>query len=237
VGRPAGRDRDLSGARPSGASGRRGPGPGPVLTRVGRLINNAVAHVPWLWPLLRRPVERFFDSAATGWDERVQPDSAEHLAPLAAAVEALARPPARVLEIGTGTGAGAFMLAQRFPQAELHAIDISREMIDRANAKASRMQLDRVRFSVSDVAEMETAQGTFDLVAMLNMPPFFDRVARLVAPGGYVACACSLGPRTPFYTSFRTLRRGFERRGLRTVGSGTAGLGTYYIAERMPADE
>jgi hypothetical protein len=68
---------------------------------------------------------------------------------------------------------------------------------------------------------------------MLNMPPFFDTVVALLRPGGFVVNASSYGSRTPFFTPPALLARGFERRGLRTIAVGHAGLGTYYLARRV----
>src|SRR3712207_3076478 len=75
-------------------------------------------------------------------------------------------------------------------------IDVSAEMV--AKAKAA----DRsgpVRFLVADIASFEDEEG-FDLIAMLNMPPFFDRVIALLRPGGFVVNASSFGSRTPLFT-------------------------------------
>jgi len=206
-------------------------GRGPVLRRLARLINDAAVRAPWLWPLLRRPVRRFFDSVAADWDVRFAAEPGR-MAPLTAALAAIEREPRGVLEVGTGTGAGAFLIADRFDAAQVLAIDIAPEMIEVARRKASSEAHARIRFEVADVVALGREGERFDLVAMFNMPPFFDAVARLVAPGGYVACASARGPRTPFYTPEATLRRGFERRGFRTVAAGDAGEGTYYLAER-----
>lgn len=218
---------------PSLAAPNRQPdsGPGPVARKIGRAVNNAVVRVPALWPLLRRPVTRFFDSIATGWDERIQPEAPQRIAPLTAALEGIDRPPARVLEIGTGTGAGAFMLAQRFPDAEIFGIDISPKMIERARAKLAERNAPRVRFAVADVAQLPEGE-TYDLVLMLNMPPFFDQVAKLLSRGGHVAHVSSLGARTPFYTPTATLQKQFARRGIRSVKAGVVGEATYYLGER-----
>jgi SAM-dependent methyltransferase len=198
---------------------------------IGRAVNNVVVRVPVLWPLLRRPVTRFFDSIATGWDERIQPETPERRAPLTAALGGVDHPPARVLEIGTGTGAGAFMLADRFPEAEILGIDISPKMIELARAKLAERSAPRVRFEVADVAQLLEGE-TYDLVAMLNMPPFFDQVAKLLSPGGHVAHVSSLGARTPFYTPTVTLQKQFARRGIRAVKAGVVGEGTFYLGER-----
>ena len=171
---------------------------------------------------------RFFDSV--GWDERVRSDSREYLEPLVAALDRLQASLGRILDIGTGTGAAALELADRYPDAEVVGIDISAQMVAQAKAKAA----DRsgpVRFLVADIASFEDEEG-FDLIAMLNMPPFFDRVVALLRPGGFVLGASSYGSRTPFFTPPALLERGFERRGVRTVAVEQVGLGTYYLAKR-----
>jgi hypothetical protein len=84
---------------------------------------------------------------------------------------------------------------------------------------------------VADVAELDPGPG-YDLVIMLNMPPFFEPVSALLRPGGFVVHIASRGSTTPFYTPAKKLRQGFERRGLATFTSGTAGPGTYYVARR-----
>ena len=109
-------------------------GPGPLVRAAGRAVNSAVARFPRSWRLFRRPVRRFFDSLALGWDGRVRSDSAEYLAPLVAALDRMQASPARILDIGTGTGAAALELADRYPAGEVVGIDVSAEMIAQADA-------------------------------------------------------------------------------------------------------
>lgn len=206
-------------------------GPGPLVRAAGRTVNSAVARFPWSWRFFRRPVRRFFDSLAVGWDERVHSDSAEYLAPLVAALDGMQTSPAHILDIGTGTGDAALELADRYPAGEVIGIDVSAEMIAQADAKAADLN-GRVRFLVADIANFEHEQR-FDLITMLNMPPFFDSVVALLSPGGFVVNASSYGSRTPFFTPPGLLKRGFERRGLRTIAAGQVGLGTYYLAQRQ----
>ena len=206
-------------------------GPGPVVRRIGRAINGVVVRMPVLWPLLRRPVTRFFDSVAGGWDQRIQPESFERLRPLQTALEAVERSPVRALEIGTGTGAGAFFLAERFPEAEILAVDIAPKMIELARAKQATRNVPNLRFEVADAADLPPGKS-FDLVLMLNMPPFFDQIGKLLGPGGNVVHISSLGARTPFYTPSKTLRKRFARHGVRTVRTGIVGEGTYFVGER-----
>jgi SAM-dependent methyltransferase len=102
-------------------------------------------------------------------------------------------------------------------------------MIDVARAKTRDP---RIRFLVADVATLDPGAG-YDLVILLNMPPFFEQVTRLLRPGGHVISVASRGPVTPFYTPASTLERGFRRYGVRTVATAPAGPGTYYLAQRQ----
>jgi SAM-dependent methyltransferase len=201
---------------------------------IGKGLTRLVARAPWTWPLLRRPLRGFFDRLAGGWDERVRPDAPEHLAALAAAIARVETPPARALDLGTGTGAGALWLAREFPEARVTGLDISEAMIERARAKLPAELSGRVEFLVADAERLPFADGSFELVAQISVPVFFDEVARVLAPGGYVIVVSSLGPKTPFHTPERTLRKGFRRRGVEVVATGTAGPGTFFVGRLAP---
>lgn len=204
----------------------------PARVRVlGRAINATAARAPWLWPVLRRPVQGYFDRLAGGWDERVGAGSPDHLAPLATASARIRPGPERVLDVGTGTGAGALFLAREFPQARVRGVDFSEEMIRAANAKVESLDPEgRIAFRVADASELPYPDGHFDLVTHVNVPPFFAEVARVLAPGGHVIMAATSGAATPFYTPPAVLERGFRRHGIEPVESGSAGRGTWFIA-------
>jgi ubiquinone/menaquinone biosynthesis C-methylase UbiE len=207
--------------------------PPPLPVRViGKALTRMVARAPWTWPLMRRLMRRFFDRLADGWDERVRPDAPEHLAALAAAVARLQAPPARALDLGTGTGAGALWLAQEFPDASVTGVDISEAMIEQAKAKLPNGLSGRVEFLVGDAERLPFPDGSLDLVAQISVPVFFDEVARVLAPRGYVVVVSSLGLKTPFHTPERTLRKGFRRRGVETVATGAEGSGTFFLGRR-----
>jgi release factor glutamine methyltransferase len=57
-----------------------------------------------------------------------------------------------IIDVGTGSGAIALALANELPRAEVHAVDISPDALEVANANAARLQLDsRVRFHITDL--------------------------------------------------------------------------------------
>jgi SAM-dependent methyltransferase len=92
----------------------------------------------------------------------------------------------------------------------------------------------RVDFLVGDAEGLPFPDGSFDLVAQISVPVFFDEVARVLAPGGYVVVVSSLGLKTPFHTPARTLRDGFRRRGVDVVADGAAGAGTFFLGTLLP---
>ncbi len=208
-------------------------GPPARVRLMGRAINRAVTGVPWLWPLLRRPVQSFFDRSAAGWDDRTGAGSPAHLAPLSAAALHVGSPE-RVLDVGTGTGEGALLLAREFPRASIRGVDIAAEMIRSAQGKIGLDPEGRVAFRVADAADLPYGERSFDLVAQLNMPPFFAEVTRVLRPGGYAVVAASWGAATPFFTPISVLERGFARHGIETVTSGEVEVGTYYVARKRP---
>jgi SAM-dependent methyltransferase len=201
----------------------------PLAVRLaGQAISLVVARAPALWPVLRGPTRRFWERSAGGWDERANPDSAEHLASLAAACDRLPAPPDRILELGTGTGAGARMLAQRFPTATIDAVDLSPTMVEAARAKTTAP----VRFTVADAGSLPFDDDSFDLVVQLNMPVYPGEVTRVLGPRGHVVVASSLGPATPYYTPERLLARRFAKLGFERPLTGEVDDATYFMAQR-----
>lgn len=198
----------------------------------GRALNAMIARAPWLWPLLRAPVRHYFDRAASEWEERTGANEPEHLAPLSAGAMRISPPPERILEIGTGTGTGALLLAREFPEARVRGIDISEEMIATAQAKVGLDPEGRIAFRVADAGDLSYDDESFDLVAQLNMTPFFKEIARVLRPGGHVVVATSGGPAIPFYTPHAVLERGFRRFGVELVEEGRVTRGTFFVARK-----
>lgn len=212
---------------------RSGP---PLRIRViGRIANHLIAVAPWLWPVLRRPMTRFFDGQADGWDERTDAPGPSHLAPLAVAVTKIDRRPERALELGCGTGVGALFVAREFPHASVRGVDVSERMIREAQGKVGLDPDGRVAFRVADAADLPFPDEHFDLAFQLNTPPFFAETARILRPGGHVIVAASSGDRTPFYTPDALLERGFGRHGFELVGTGQIGSGSWFVARKEPA--
>jgi SAM-dependent methyltransferase len=196
---------------------------------IGRVFNATIARAPFAWPLLRPWMRRYWEGRAASWGDRVDRSDAVYLAPLAAGLLHVRPQPERALELGTGLGDGAMLIAREFPRASVRGVDISEEMVRRAQSRIGLDPDGRVAFRVADAANLPYEDDSFDLVAQLNMPPFFRETARVLRPGGSAVIAASWGPGTPFYTPEAVLRRGYRRVGLEPVESGTAAQGTFYV--------
>jgi SAM-dependent methyltransferase len=188
---------------------------------MGRTLSALVAYAPWLWGLVRGPVQRFWNRMAGSWDANETPGRTQAMQVALDSFDS----PARVLEIGTGTGSGAAMLKARFPEAEVTGVDLSPEMVRIAQAKVPS-----VTFEPADAARLPFADGSFDLIVQNNVPVYFAELTRVLAPGGHVLIASTFGPATPYYTPHKVLERRFRKLGFTDLRSEQAPPGDWFSA-------
>jgi ubiquinone/menaquinone biosynthesis C-methylase UbiE len=194
--------------------------------RFARFVTDLVVRRPMLWRLFRGAMRRQFDRLAPVWDAQRRPDS---FAPVEAALDRLPAPPRRVLDLGTGTGSVARIVTERFPDADVVGVDISPRMLDEARR---RTDSSRVSYQQADAERLPFEDASFDLVTLGNMIPFFDELARVVAPGGHVLLAFSAGAETPIYVPSERLRSELERRGFTEFADVSAGRGSALFASK-----
>ena len=197
--------------------------------RFARVTTRVVVARPALWRLFRGPPRRQFGSLATTWEGRIGP---EGLVPLGAALDRLSAPPRKVLDLGTGTGKEARVVAKRFPDTEVVGVDLAPEMVEEAKRLLPSELAGRVSFQVADGASLPFAAGEFDLVVLQNMIPFFEELGRVTAPGGKAIFAFSRGAETPIWVPPEKLRARLEGVGFGDVEELAAGQGVAVLAAR-----
>ncbi|MEA1944375.1 MAG: class I SAM-dependent methyltransferase [Euryarchaeota archaeon] len=109
-----------------------------------------------------------------------------------------------ILEVATGTGLVALKMASAADQ--VHAIDISPQMIDVAKKKAEETGIDNVAFSVEDAYALPFGDGIFDTVicnnALHNMKHPGDalsEIRRVLKPDGrFIAIIAGAGESLKF---------------------------------------
>src|SRR4051812_34251225 len=138
--------------------------------------------------------------------------------------------PRVVTDLGCGAGNLTRELAERWPGADVEGVDDSSEMIDRARAEAG----ERVRLTLADVRDWLPAHPPDVLVSNATLQwvpdhlPLLDRIARFLAPGGWLALQVPGNFGEPSHALLRELAaepewRGPAGGGPRAPGGGTRG--------------
>jgi ubiquinone/menaquinone biosynthesis C-methylase UbiE len=195
--------------------------------RFARFVTQVVVRMPWLWRLFRPALTRTFDRLAPTWDSRSVDQI--RLGAIALALDAVEPPPQTVLDLGTGSGSVARQAAARWPDAEITGADVSAGMVEEARRRATSA---RQRYDIADASRLPYADGAFQLVALNNMIPFFDELARVTAPGGRVAIAFSRGPETPIWVPLDRVRAELEKRNFAHITTFSNGLGQSLLARK-----
>jgi ubiquinone/menaquinone biosynthesis C-methylase UbiE len=181
--------------------------------RFARFTTNQVVRWPRAWPLFRWLTRRQFDRIAPVWDDAA---------------------PSRVLDLGTGTGRAAFLLARRYPEAEVVGVDLAPAMLAEARKLTPPELAGRVRFEEADAEHLAYPDASFDLVSLANMIPFFPELERITAPGGAVVFSFSGGAETPIYVPPELLRKELSKLGFTEFAGFAVGMGTALVARKPP---
>jgi SAM-dependent methyltransferase len=191
-------------------------------------ITREVLARPSTWGGYREAMQRQFDNLASGWERRSR---AFHV--LEAALDTIEGGSRRILDVGTGTGGAARILARRFPTAEVVGVDLSPAMIAEASRVLPRDLAGQVRYEVADASSLPFEDGAFDLVAVVNMLVFPEELARLTARAGSLVVAFLFGPETPIYAPLNTVQDRLSGAGFDSFAEVRAGCGEALVAGRF----
>jgi len=146
-------------------------------------------------------------------------DNDTHLASFRAGLDALDDVPGRVLDLGTGAGGSAALMAQRWPAATVVGVDTSHRMTRKARERCGRHP--NLSFVVGDGLHLAVPTGSVDLVTSLNYMPYPVEVARVLRPGGSVLVASTFQRVTSAAVFAHWQRHGFHVRGESTASAGS----------------
>lgn len=165
----------------------------------------------------------YFELSAALWGRRAFDQA--HLAPFDAALGRC--PPARrAADLGTGAGASAWRLAERYPECQVVGIDGSRAML---RAARKRFSAPNLRYLRADLRHLPFADGHFELVTALNALPEPDELARVCARGGTFALA------NTYFRPGGAVTWRYTTSGFSLVLDEPLGDGGYLLFERLAA--
>jgi len=116
--------------------------------------------------------------------------------------DARLRPGLHVLDLGSGTGYPALLVAQTVGSiGSVVGIDLADQMLAAADRKAKRLGLANLTFRTGDVTSLPFEAGSFDAVTsrfclmfLPEIPKAVSEIARVLRPGAWVAAAVWSAP-------------------------------------------
>jgi len=154
---------------------------------------------PEMNPLDPVAIDRAQSRAAAQYDQHA-PLQRDVGARLLERLEYLRAPPARVLDLGGGTGRDAAELRRRFPRADVILLDRSLPMLRRARARLGWWR--PLRRVCADAAALPLADASMDLVVsnlllpwVADVPAVLGECRRVLRPGGMLLIS-TCGPGT-----------------------------------------
>jgi ubiquinone/menaquinone biosynthesis C-methylase UbiE len=146
----------------------------------------------------------FWDKIADRYSRRPVADEAAYPKKLQVTREHF-RPDSEVFEFGCGTGSTA--IAHSPYVKHIHAIDISSKMLEIAQGKADRDNVDNVTFERSTIEQIHVPDQSFDAVLGLSILHLLDnkeeaiaKVHRMLKPGGvFVTSTACIGDTMGFF--------------------------------------
>jgi len=191
------------------------------LARRMRALTVAIATDDTTWTKDRAAeVGGFFDSMASGWQERDKPERHDALA------DALERggafPTGWCIEIGSGTGNTTQDVRRAF--RDVLSTDLSLEMLRLAPFADRRVQ--------ADASALPVRTKSVRVVALINVFLFPHEIARVLTDDGVVVWVSTNGDATPIYLSPREVVNALP--GTWDGVTSLAGWGTWLTARRRP---
>jgi len=138
----------------------------------------------------------FPEKISHSYDSKVKESGIDYLLALKDGLTQISNTPQSILDLCTGTGLAAFMVADRFPLASIVGLDQSSSMVDIARGKVPDADKKRIRFETGNAADLSYGDAKFDLIVTSNAPVYLSEAARVLKPGGDILVTFSFGGKT-----------------------------------------
>lgn len=135
----------------------------------------------------------FPEKVSSTYDEKIEKSGIDYQAALLDGLSHVEGNPDKVLDICTGTGFAALLVAKKFKDAEIEAVDLSPEMIKIASEKATIAGYSNVIFRTGNAMKLDYPDNEFDMVVTTNAPVYLGEAVRVLKPEGEILIAYSFG--------------------------------------------
>ena len=173
----------------------------------------------------------FPEKISHSYDSKVKESGIDYLLALKDGLIHITNTPQSILDLCTGTGLGAFMVADRFPLASIVGLDQSSNMVDIAQRKVPDADKKRIRFESGNAADLSCGDTEFDLVVTSNALVYLSEAARVLKPGGDILVTFSFGGKA-FENARGEIVRLLEKNELSLVNLKSSGKGVFILGRK-----
>jgi ubiquinone/menaquinone biosynthesis C-methylase UbiE len=135
----------------------------------------------------------FPEKVSSTYDEKAEKSGINYQAAFLDGLSYVRNVPDKVLDICTGTGFAALLIAKQFKDAKIEAVDLSSEMIKISKEKAKEASYSNIIFRTGNAMKLNYPDNEFDMVVTTNAPIYLAEAVRVLKPGGEILVAYSFG--------------------------------------------
>jgi len=135
----------------------------------------------------------FPEKVSSTYDEKAGKSSINYQVAFLDGLSYVRNVPDKVLDICTGTGLAALLVATKFKDAKIEAMDLSSKMIEISKKKAKEANYYNIIFKIGNATKLDYMENEFDMVVTTNAPIYLAEAVRVLKPGGEILVAYSFG--------------------------------------------
>jgi len=135
----------------------------------------------------------FPNKISSTYDKKIEKSGTDYQMSFLDGLHFIKNKPEKVLDICTGTGFAAILVAKQFKDAIIEAVDSSPEMIRISRKKAKQKSYANVIFRLGNGMRLDYLDNSFDLIVTTNAPIYLSEAVRVLKPEGELLVAYSFG--------------------------------------------
>ncbi len=173
----------------------------------------------------------FPEKVSSTYDKKIAESGIDYQAAFLDGLSYIRNEPDKVLDICTGTGFAALLVAEHLKDALVEAVDLSPEMIKISRKKAEEMGYSNIRFKIGNAMKLDYSDNEFDMVVTSNAPVYLEEAVRVLKPGGEMLIAYSFGGNA-FYRAKEDVIKLLQKDGLILEKFRSSDKGVFILARK-----